>query len=68
LGKAIYLWGMARTFNPGAIKPQSLMKPVWFQFSLRRDVLLKKYSAPRVTQTELIPPREMAGPAASRAN
>jgi hypothetical protein len=43
LGEAFYLWGMVRTFNPGALKPGSLMKPAWFKFWLSRDSLLKKY-------------------------
>jgi hypothetical protein len=45
LGEAFYLWGMVRTFNPGALRRGLVMKPAWFQFWLRRETLLKKYSA-----------------------
>lgn len=60
LGEAIYLWGMVRTFNPGALKPKSLMKPAWFQFWLTRETLLKRYGTARVTQPEFVPVNELA--------
>lgn len=67
LGEAIYLWGMVRTFNPGALKPKSLMRPVWFQFWLTREMLLKKYCAPKVTDAQFVPVSEMTADAGRRA-
>jgi hypothetical protein len=43
LGQAIYIWGMVRTFNRGAMKLDGLVKPTWLQFWMTRDTLLHKY-------------------------
>jgi hypothetical protein len=67
LGEAFYLWGMVRTFNPGALKPASLMKPVWFQFWLRRETLLKKYGPAKAPRPQFIPMAEFTVPAGRRA-
>lgn len=67
LGEAFYLWGMVRTFNPGAMKLESLMKPVWFQFWLRRNTLLKKYAAAKAPEARFVPVAELAVPAGRRA-
>lgn len=67
LGEAFYLWGMVRTFNPGALKLESLMKPVWFQFWLRRETLLKKYAAVKAPRAQFVAVPELTDSAGRRA-
>jgi hypothetical protein len=59
LGEAFFLWGMVRTFNPGALKRGSLLKPVWFKFWLRRETLLGKYACAKRTKRLSVPTPEL---------
>ena len=45
LGEAIFLWGMMRTFNRGAMRhPARLPRPTWLQLFMTRETLLTRYS------------------------
>jgi hypothetical protein len=67
LGEAIYLWGMVRTFNPGALKVESLMKPAWFQFWLRRETLIETYATLKAPEPQFVRVPELIASAGRRA-
>ena len=46
LGQALFLWGMVRTFNRGALRSIGrLTRPTWFQLWMSRETLLGRYGA-----------------------
>lgn len=46
VGHAIFLWGMIRTFNPGALRSfKRLSHPTWLQLWISRDTLRNRYGA-----------------------
>ena len=56
LGEAIYLWGMIRTFNRGALKDKRLTNPTWLHMSISRKTLLRKFGpAARKTSAKAEP-------------